>query len=84
MDYYAYIYDPFHRHIIHDEDEQRTWCITEYSSSIQLINWILNIFIPFSINCISSIIIIIYAARTRSSSPKEKKFQEHLYKQFHH
>jgi hypothetical protein len=31
----TYIYDPLHRDLIDDEDEQRTWCVTKYSSSVQ-------------------------------------------------
>jgi Na+/H+ antiporter NhaD/arsenite permease-like protein len=49
-----------------------------------LIDWLLNIFhfsIPFIINCISTLIIIITSARTRSNSQKTKSFKEHLHEQ---
>jgi len=32
----TYIYDPLHRRLMDDEEEQRTWCLTQYSSSVQL------------------------------------------------
>ena len=67
-----------------DEEEERIWCFTQYSSSIQMFDWILNtihFFIPFMINCMSAIIVIIIAARTRSNAQKKKPFKEHLKEQ---
>ena len=80
----TYLCDPFYRYLADDEDEQRLWCLTRYSSSVQLFDWLLNIFhfaFPFSINCISASIIIITAARTRSKSQKTRSFEEHLRQQ---
>jgi hypothetical protein len=83
----SYIYDPIHRRLIDDEEEQRTWCVSQYSSSVQVFDWLLNIFhfsVPFAINCISALTVIIIAARTRSNSQKTKSFKEHLREQIHH
>jgi hypothetical protein len=84
----THIYDPLYRRLVDDEDEQRTWCVTQYSSSVQVFNKLLNMFhfsLPFSINCISAVvIIIIIAARTRSNSQKKKPFKEHLREQLQH
>ena len=69
----TYIYDPLHRRLIDDEEEERTWCVHKYSSSVQILDWIMNIFhflVPVSINCISAPMVIIIAARTRSKSHK--------------
>jgi len=83
----SYIYDPVHRRLIDDEEEQRTWCVSQYSSSVQVFDWLLNIFhfsVPFAINCISALTVIIIAARSRSNSQKTKSFKEHLREQIHH
>jgi hypothetical protein len=84
----TYIYDPLHRHLIDDdEEEQHTWCVTKYSSSLQVFDWLLNIFhfsLPFSINCISAVIVIVIATRTRSNAQKKKSFKEHLREQLQH
>jgi hypothetical protein len=70
-----------------DKEEQRTWCTVKYSSSIQIFDWLLNIFyffVPFLINCISGLIIIITAVRTRSKSQKTQSFKERLHQQIQH
>ena len=80
----TFVYDPIHRRLIDDEEEHRTWCVTHYSSSVQIFDWFLNILhfsLPFSINCISAIVLIIVAARTRSNAQKKKPFKEHLHEQ---
>jgi hypothetical protein len=80
----SYIYDPLHRHLMDDEEEQRTWCVSQYSSSVQIFDWILNIFhfsVPFVINFISALIIIINITRTRSNTQQKKSFKQHLLKQ---
>ena len=82
----SYIYDPFHRRLIDDEEEQRTWCVSKYSSSLQIFDWTLNIFhysLPFAINCTSAFTIIIIAARIRSNFQKRKKLIEHLREQLY-
>jgi hypothetical protein len=78
------IYDPIHRRLIDDAEEECTWCISQYSSSVQKYDKFINIFhfcVPFAINCISALIVIITAARIRSNSQKAKPFKKYLYDQ---
>ncbi|CAF1498867.1 unnamed protein product [Rotaria sordida] len=80
----TFIYDPLHRNLVDDEEEQRVWCVTKYSSSMQTVDWIMNIFhfsLPLLINFISSLVIIFILARTRSKSQKTKSYEEHLFEQ---
>jgi hypothetical protein len=78
------IHDPLHRHLIHDIEEQRTWCIVSYSNSVQLFNSIIKIFhflTPFVLNLSSALIIIITISRNRSRSKKKTIYTEHLREQ---
>ncbi|CAF1113852.1 unnamed protein product [Adineta steineri] len=87
LTFLTYIHDPIHRHLIDDEEEQRTWCVIKYPSSLQIYDWILNVFhfsIPPLINCISALIIIIYATRTRSKAQKKLLYRQILREQFQH
>lgn len=80
------IHDPIHRRVSDDEDEQRRWCIVRYSSIVQIFDSIVHIFhflIPFSINLISSMVIIINVARTQARARKNQTYEEHSRKQFH-
>jgi hypothetical protein len=80
------IHDPIHRRLINDKEENRTWCIVRYSSILQIFDSIVHIFhfiIPFSINLISSIVIIINVARTHSNVRKKQSYRQHLREQFH-
>jgi len=80
------IHDPIHRRLIDDEEEKRTWCVVRYSSILQIFDSIVHIFhfiIPFSINFISAIIIIINVARTHSNGRKNQSYKQHLREQFH-
>jgi hypothetical protein len=80
----SYIYDPVYRRVIDDEEAHRTWCLNEYSSFVQIFDRFLNIFhfsVPFTINGISAMMIIIVAARTRSRCQEKKTFKEHLREQ---
>ncbi len=76
--------DPLHRVLLHDESEQRIWCIVRYPPSVETFNSI-NIFLhfvaPFAINAISAMIIIVAKARMRSSVKKEESYLQHLFKQ---
>jgi hypothetical protein len=81
---FTHIHDPIHRHLIDDEEEKRTWCVTKYTSFIQIYDWIVNIFhfsFPFSINCISGILIIIVTTRTRSNVQKKQSHRTILQQQ---
>ncbi|CAF0982244.1 unnamed protein product [Adineta ricciae] len=60
------IHDPIYRRLTEEENEtddtKRIWCITNYSSKLQTYNRIVNtfhFFVPFFINCISSITLIV-------------------------
>jgi hypothetical protein len=67
----SYIHDPISRQLFHDEDEQRTWCIVNYSVKLKIFDKIINLFhflTPFIINFFSALIIIIQVFRTRSKS----------------
>jgi hypothetical protein len=43
----------------------------------------IHFFVPFSINCISALIIIINTARIRSTVQKKEPYKQMLRKQFH-
>jgi hypothetical protein len=81
----THIHDPLHRHLSEDEDEQQIWCITKYSSIVQLVDWIVNIlhfFVPFLVNCISALVVIITVARIRSNAQKKQPYKQILRAQF--
>lgn len=61
--------------------------MVQYPSVVQILDQFINIFhvfIPFSINCISALIVITTAARTRLNSEKKQSFKEHLCEQLQH
>jgi hypothetical protein len=77
------IHDPIYRRLIDDTGEERIWCIADYPRSIQIFNSIMDIFhfcIPFCINIICALSIIIIAARTSSTVPKNQNYKKHLLK----
>jgi hypothetical protein len=83
----THIHDPIHRHLIDDKEEQRIWCVTKYSSFLKIYDLILNVIhfsVPFSINCISAVIVIVIAARTRSNAQKKLSYKQLLLEQFQH
>ena len=83
----SYLYDPILRRVMNDEEEQQTWCVTEYSPSVQMLDWIVNIVyftLPFVINGISALLVIITITRTRVNVQKSSSFKEHLREQLHH
>ena len=78
----SYVYDPFHRRVMDDEEGERTWCVTHYSVFVQVFDWMMNIVhfsLPFAINAILALIVIIVITRTRSGAQKTKLFKEHLH-----
>ncbi|CAF1234211.1 unnamed protein product [Rotaria sp. Silwood1] len=80
----SHIHDPMHRYLVDDLDEQRTWCMTKFSSLLQMYDWYMNIFhfsIPFSINFISTIIIIIFSTRIRSATQQKHTYIQLLREQ---
>jgi len=81
------MYDPIHRKLIDDREEHRTWCIVQYSSLMRTFDSVLQMFhfiIPFSINLISAMTIIVNVARTHSNAHKQQTYTQHLKEQLHH
>ncbi|CAF1349610.1 unnamed protein product [Adineta ricciae] len=79
----THLHDPFHRQLIEDIDfdEERTWCIVQYSTSLNIYNSFITLFhflTPFTINFLSTIIIIIKIARNRSTIQSGLSYSEHL------
>lgn len=82
----TYLHDPFYYRLIDDfdTDEKRTWCFVQHSSFFQKYNTVINLFhfvAPFSINVISSIVIVITTARNRSRLQPEILFGQHVHRQ---
>jgi hypothetical protein len=82
------IHDPIYRHLIDDgdsEDEKRIWCIVTYPPSLEIFNFIINIFhffVPFFINLISVFILIKKTAQRRTRIQTHQTYRQLLYKQF--
>jgi hypothetical protein len=75
------LHDPIHRELIDDVDEQRTLCVVRYSSAMKIFDATIHLFhfvIPFSINLISAIVIIVALARTHSSARTQQTYAKHL------
>ncbi|CAF0959925.1 unnamed protein product [Adineta steineri] len=81
----SYIHDPISRRTINDiDDEQRAWCILEYSTSLKKYDKFINIFhvlIPFIINILSAICITIQVFRIRVKTKKKSAYKKILYAQ---
>ena len=83
----SHLHDPLNRRLIDDEDEQRTWCLTQYAMFIQIYDSLINTVhfsIPLSINGVSAVSIVLLAARRRSNAHKNQSYRKHLRDQFHH
>ncbi|UJR24256.1 hypothetical protein I4U23_027223 [Adineta vaga] len=79
------IQEIFYHDLIDDDIEKRTWCITRYSLFIQKYNIIsqsLHFFLPFLLNIISVLIIIIIRIRTRFHIQTQYSFYQHIHKEF--
>jgi hypothetical protein len=79
-------HDPIHRHVIFDDDEERSWCLVRYSPILQYYNSIINIihfFTPFSINIISALLIMFRSARIRFNVRAKLSYGYHLREQFY-
>jgi hypothetical protein len=75
------LHDPIYRELIDDVDQQRTLCVVRYSSAMKIFDATIHLFhfvIPFSINLISAIVIIVVLARTHSSARKQQIYAQHL------
>ena len=79
------LHEPLHRHLVDDPEEQRTWCVTTYSSVWTAINStvvILQFTAPFIINIVSAVLIIVMGARRRSAIQQRLTLRQHLRAQF--
>jgi hypothetical protein len=79
------LHDPVHRRLIDDLEEERTWCVVQYPTTLTVFNSAINIIhfiIPFSINLISAIVIVVATARSSFSAHKQLSYKQHLWKQF--
>jgi hypothetical protein len=79
------LHEPLHRQLIDDVEEQRTWCVTNYSSVWNVINStivILHFIAPFTLNIISALFIIVMGARRRSAIQQHLTLRQHLRAQF--
>ena len=77
----SHLHDPFHRHFIDDIDidEQRTWCLVQYSFSLNIFSSVMaisHVLIPFAINLFSTIFIFI--SISRSTLQPRLTYKEHL------
>ncbi|CAF1485590.1 unnamed protein product [Adineta steineri] len=80
----SYIHDPISRRLFNDDDEQRTWCILEYSTSLKTYDKFINVFhvlTPFIINILSAICITIQVFRIRVKTKKKSAYKKILYAQ---
>ncbi|CAF0776099.1 unnamed protein product [Adineta steineri] len=80
----THLHDPIHRQLIDDIDidEKRIWCLVQYSSS-SISTWnsfitFVHFLMPFLINLLSIIFIIISIARSRSNLQTRLPFIDHL------
>ncbi|CAF1187972.1 unnamed protein product [Adineta ricciae] len=73
------------RDLFNDEEENRMWCVTRYSNSIQFYNTFILFFhflLPFCSNLFSALFIIIMVARRRTTGQhKQKNYKVHLSEQ---
>ncbi|CAF1161690.1 unnamed protein product [Adineta steineri] len=81
------LHDPIHRRLIYDEEEERRWCLVQYSSSLDIYNSAINIihvFLPFVINLLTSVIIVVVAATRKHSTTvqQQQTYRQHLKEQF--
>ncbi|UJR20084.1 hypothetical protein I4U23_023216 [Adineta vaga] len=81
----SFLHDPVHRRLSHNTEEQRTWCLTAYRSNIEIYNKFINIFhfiIPFAMNFIFVLGIIILTAKRHSQARKQATFAQQLKDEF--
>jgi hypothetical protein len=70
----TFVYEILYTHLLYDEEEQRTWCVVNYTSFFQKLNStvvLFHFFAPFLINFGSAIFIILSVARQSSTNSKE-------------
>ncbi|CAF4563729.1 unnamed protein product, partial [Rotaria sp. Silwood2] len=79
----THIHDPLYRQLITDldGDQQRIWCISQYSSTVTKYNTFITLFhflVPFSINLIAAIVLIRVAARSRFQVMPQQSFVQNF------
>jgi hypothetical protein len=82
----SYIYDPLHRRLLEDKEEQRKRCAVRYSSSVKAFASIINIFhfiSPLAINVMCVLFIIILVAQQKLKIDGKQTHREYLWKEFH-
>lgn len=82
------IHDPIHRQLIDDEDEDetRTLCLVEYSSSVRMYNIFITLFhflMPFSINVITALLMIKKISHRRVNIFPHESYNFHFRHQIH-
>ena len=80
------LHEPLHRQLMDDLEEKRTWCVATYSSVWNSINSafvLLHFLAPFIINILAGLLIIVMAARRRSTVQQNLTKGQHLRAQFH-
>jgi hypothetical protein len=78
------IHEPVYRNLFDDKEEQRIWCVTNYSHAVQIYNTFILFFhflVPFSCNLFSALFIIFRAARHRAKTRTEQTYKQHLREQ---
>ena len=82
------VHDPIYRRLVEEEEDKRIWCIIQYDSIfLESFNATMKVFhfiLPFAINIVSALIIIIAAARQRASIQKQLSYKQHLKEQWRH
>ncbi|CAF1565242.1 unnamed protein product [Rotaria magnacalcarata] len=84
------IHDPIHRRLLDGGDEKRIWCIVTYASHVQTFNGVIqavHFSVPFAIDLISFLIIIIKTTRQRSLAKRNEFYKQYLHfqlRQHHH
>ncbi|CAF3982006.1 unnamed protein product [Adineta steineri] len=74
------------RDLFDDQEEQRLLCVTLYSEllyKVMTANMFCHFMIPFGVNLISALYIIISVARRRAARLTSNTYYEHLKEQFH-
>ena len=76
------IHDPLYRRLIEDYVEQRTWCVVSYPSSFlkayDIIISMVHFLVPFSINIISALMIIIGTGQIKSTAIHTTNYYQQL------
>jgi len=83
------IHDLIYRRLIDeindDDNIKRIWCIVSYQPGLQVYNSVIQIFhlsIPFMMNLISSIILIMNQSRQQANIHPQQSYRKHLREQF--